>query len=303
LGALAASFNTMVENLRESRQALAQLNTELEKRVEERTLQLQTTNRELETFSYSVSHDLRSPLARISGLCELLVQDDGLEDPEEVRRTIERIDLSTREMDQLIEALLSLSQVTSGEFSRETLNLSNLVQTLAEELRQRDPGRKIEFNIAPGIVAQGDRSLLLVVLANLLGNAWKFTSRQPHPRIEFGFLHRHGQRAYFVRDNGAGFDMSQAEKLFAPFQRLHDSEAFSGTGIGLATVQRIIHRHGGLIWAEGAVGQGATFFFTLAPRVSSETGREPPQKRPGEIALRQPPPDDMNIPQVSGSSS
>ncbi|AMV73065.1 ATP-binding protein [Desulfuromonas carbonis] len=262
-GNLAAQFDTMVDRLQQSRADVERLNRELEQRVIDRTLQLETANRELQSFSYSVSHDLRTPLARISALCQVLLADETLPEPPEIMATLQRIGQSTQEMEQLIQALLSLSQVTSGELNRTAVDLSALVETLAAELRQRQPQRSAEFRIAPGVVVNGDRSLLLVVLANLLGNAWKYSARTGTTLIEFGVVQRAGQRTCFVRDNGVGFDMARAEKLFTPFQRLHETGEFDGTGIGLATVQRIIHRHGGQVWAESAPGQGATFYFFL----------------------------------------
>jgi signal transduction histidine kinase len=264
-GVLAASFNDMVARLQQSRTALDRLNADLEKRVEERTDQLRTANRELETFSYSVSHDLRSPLARIQALCQILQDPDDPDLSGEAAESIERIAQATEDMDQLIAALLSLSQVASGEMNRRPVDLSAMARTLVEELRQREPERSTTIRIAPDVVVDGDPSLLLVAMANLLGNAWKFTARTSRPKIEFGALPADGSRTFFVRDNGAGFDMEQAEKIFSPFRRLHEEEEFKGTGIGLATVQRIIHRHGGRIWAEGEIGRGATFLFTLGP--------------------------------------
>jgi signal transduction histidine kinase len=267
-GALAVSFDTMVENLQRSREDIDRLNLELEQRVIERTNQLQLSNRELESFSYSVSHDLRGPLSRISGMCQLALVVDEKPLPEDLAEVLSRIDQATREMDQMIAALLNLSRVSSGPLSRSLVDLSAMAGTLAEELRERDPARQVEFRIAPGLRTNGDPGLLLVALSNLLGNAWKYTAKASRPVIEFGLLHRGGQRTVFVRDNGAGFPMDQAGRLFAPFQRLHETDEFDGTGVGLATVQRIIHRHGGEIWAEGAVGQGATFYFTLGLRAT-----------------------------------
>jgi signal transduction histidine kinase len=262
-GSLAAQFDAMVDRLRDSRADVERLNSDLENRVVERTLQLETTNRELQSFSYSVSHDLRTPLSRINALCQILLEDDSPPEPAAVHASLERIAHSTQEMEQLIQALLSLSQVTSEELNRGPVNISQLAETLVAELRQREPQRRCDFRIAPGVMINGDRGLLLLALANLLGNAWKYSARTDAALIEFGILQRAGQRTCFVRDNGAGFDMAHAEKLFIPFQRLHETGEFDGTGIGLATVQRIIHRHGGRIWAEGAVGEGATFYFTV----------------------------------------
>ncbi len=275
-GALAASFDTMVENLQRSREDIDRLNLELEQRVVERTNQLQLSNRELESFSYSVSHDLRGPLSRISGLCQLALVDQEKPLPDEFIQILSRIDQATLEMDQMIAALLNLARVSSGPLSRNPVDLSAQAATLVQELSQRDPARQVECRIAPGIRVNGDQGLLLVALANLLGNAWKYTARTPRPVIEFGLLHRGGRRTVFVRDNGAGFTMDQADRLFIPFQRLHEDDEFEGTGIGLATVQRIIQRHGGEIWAEGAVGKGATFYFTLEPGTPNPGANSPP---------------------------
>lgn len=275
-GALADSFDTMVARLQQSRVQLDQFNAHLEQRVAERTTQLQTANRELESFSYSVSHDLRAPLSRVDAICQMLLEGEEYGDQVELRQALARIAEGTRQMDETIEALLGLAQVTSGGMQRETVDVSELVELLSGELGQRDPQRRVTFRIAPGIRGEGDRSLLLVALANLLDNAWKFTAERPEAVIEFGVVSREGQRTCFLRDNGAGFDPSHAERLFSPFQRLHETEAFSGTGIGLATVQRIIHRHGGRIWAEGEVGAGATFFFTLGPARANRPGADEP---------------------------
>ena len=262
-GLLAAQFDAMVDRLRHSRADVERLNSELEQRVEERTRQLETANRELQSFSYSVSHDLRTPLARISAHCHLLLADEESPDEATVRATLDRINDSTEEMEQLIQALLGLSRVGSEELHRGPVNLSRLAETLASELREREPQRQVEFRIAAHVVADGDRGLLQAALANLLGNAWKYSAKTEHSVIEFDLLPDARQRTYFVRDNGAGFDMSCAEQLFIPFRRLHETGEFDGTGIGLATVQRIVHRHGGRIWAKGAIGRGATFYFTL----------------------------------------
>lgn len=277
-GTLAAQFDAMVENLQASRADVERLNAALEERVVERTRQLETANRELESFAYSVSHDLRAPLARISAQCQLLLADEQDVTTEQALQALRRIGRSGEEMEQLIQALLGLSQVTSGELQRESVDLSALARTLAEELQQRDPGRRVEFVIAPGVRVHGDYGLLLVALANLFENAWKYSARSAAARIEFGILQRNGQRACFVRDNGIGFDMARAEELFTPFKRLHETGEFDGSGIGLATVERIVSRHGGRIWAEGTEGAGATFYFTLGgpPAPPPAASIEPP---------------------------
>ncbi len=225
--------------------------------------QLEAANQELEAFSYSVSHDLRAPLRSIDGFSEALREDYADQLDENGKDSLRRIRAATQRMGQLIDDLLNLSRVTRAELRRETVDLSRLAKTIGTELRQRDPQRHVEFIVPEGLVTSGDPQLLRVVLDNLLGNAWKFTSKQSQARIEFGSNATNGTQAFFVRDNGAGFDMAYASKLFGAFQRLHAMEEFAGTGIGLATVQRIINRHGGRVWAEAAVNQGATFYFTL----------------------------------------
>jgi two-component system sensor histidine kinase/response regulator len=224
---------------------------------------LANANRELETFSYSVSHDLRAPLRSISGFSQALVEDESDRLDERGHDYLRRIQGATLRMSQLIDDLLALARVSRGELQRCNTNLGDLARASAEVLQASDPGRRVEWLIAPDLPADADPRMLKIVFENLLGNAWKFTRKRPDARVEVGQQGRDGQRVYYVRDNGAGFDMNHAEKLFAPFQRLHSTAEFEGTGVGLATVQRIIHRHGGRIWAESATGHGATFSFTL----------------------------------------
>jgi light-regulated signal transduction histidine kinase (bacteriophytochrome) len=236
---------------------------ELEERVAERTFELVAVNKELAAFAYSVSHDLRAPLRGIDGFSQALLEDYADKLDAEGQDYLRRVQAAGQRMGQLIDDLLNLSRVTRGEMRRETVDLSGLAQMIASEIQQREPERHVEFIIAEGLVAKGDARLLRVVLENLVGNAWKFTAKHPRARIEFGVTLHKGKRAYFVRDDGVGFDIAYADKLFGAFQRLHSVTEFEGTGIGLATVQRIIHRHGGRVWGEGEPGQGATFYFTL----------------------------------------
>jgi PAS domain S-box-containing protein len=224
---------------------------------------LAATNKELEAFSYSVSHDLRSPLRSIDGFSQALLEDYQEKLDEKGQDYLRRLRGASQKMGELIDAILKLSRLTRSEMRHEPINLSALAKEIANRLQETQPERKVKFVIDKELTANGDPQLLRVLLENLLGNAWKFTKKQPQAEIEFSMEQNNGKKAYFIRDNGAGFDMTYADKLFNAFQRLHDASEFPGTGIGLATVQRIIHRHGGAIWAEGAVGKGANFHFTL----------------------------------------
>ena len=242
---------------------LRRLNEELEGRVRWRTAQLEAFNNELEAFSYSVSHDLRAPLRAIDGFSQILLEDYEDKLDEEGRLYLRRTKNASQRMGHLIDDLLNLSRMTRSEMRRESVDLSALVEGVVEDLRGTSPEHEVDVIVEEGLVVNGDESLLRVALENLLGNAWKFTRDRARPRIEFGTLEHEDTPAYFVRDNGVGFDMAYADKLFGAFQRLHSTGEFEGTGIGLATVQRIIHRHGGRVWAEGNIGSGATFYFTL----------------------------------------
>ncbi len=244
--------------------ALLEEQQTLVRRLHQRTAQLEATNKELEAFSYSVSHDLRAPLRSIDGFSLALLEDYGDRLDAHGQDYLQRVRAATQRMAQLIDDLLGLARVTRSELRHEHVDLSTLTATIVGEFQRAYPDRQVEVVIAPGLVAHADTRLLHVVLENLLGNAWKFTVKCPCARIEVGAVPCDGQVAYFVRDNGAGFDMAYADKLFGAFQRLHAMTEFSGTGIGLATVQRIIHRHGGRVWAEAAVEQGATFYFTVS---------------------------------------
>jgi signal transduction histidine kinase len=224
---------------------------------------LEHKNRELESFSYAVSHDLRAPLRRIDSFSRAILESQGERLDEQGRRYLERVREASQHMSQLIDDVLYLSRVTRAELRDLEVDLSALVTLILSRLQESEPARKVETRVRPGVVVTGDAQLLRIALENLLENAWKFTSKKADARIEFGVTQVAGEPTYFVRDNGAGFDMTYAERLFGPFQRLHPQDEFPGSGIGLATVQRIIHRHGGQVSAEGLVGQGATFQFTL----------------------------------------
>lgn len=239
------------------------LNETLERQVEERTAQLKAANKELEAFSYSVSHDLRSPLRSIDGFSKALLEDYSDRLDEEGVGHLRRVRAATQRMGRLIDDLLKLSRITRSEMGREEVDLSAAARAVVEELRKAQPGRRVTCRVAEGVTAEGDGRLLRVALENLLSNAWKFTANREDAIVEFGATGRDGRPVYFVRDNGAGFDMAYADKLFGAFQRLHGVTEFEGTGIGLSIVQRIVRRHGGEVWAEAAVGEGATFFFTL----------------------------------------
>jgi len=273
LQTLADQLSIAIENAR-LYERLRDHAAELEQRVAERTVELAAVNKELEAFAYSVSHDLRAPLRSIDGFSRALLEDYEDRLDAEGQDYLHRVRASCQRMGQLIDDLLRLSRVTRGEMRREPVDLSALAQEIAVELQETQPERRVEFIIQPGLAADGDARLLRVVLENLLGNAWKFTGKRRQARIEFGLTEAEGRSVYFVSDNGAGFDMAYADRLFGAFQRLHSLAEFRGTGIGLATVQRVIHRHGGHVWAEGAVGQGATFYFTLGTRMGEINGEQ-----------------------------
>jgi PAS domain S-box-containing protein len=251
-------------------EAVRQLNAELEQRVQARTAELAATNRELEAFCYSVSHDLRAPLRSMDGFSQALLEDYGSLLDDTGRDFLNRVRSNSQRMGRLIDDLLNLSRLTRAHMRHTAVDLTELAESTIVELRKAEPSRTVDVRIAPGLTATGDPVLLGVALTNLLGNAWKFTGRRPDAVIEVGAERLPvpagipvSQTVFYVRDNGAGFDPKYADKLFTPFQRLHAMEEFPGTGIGLATVQRVINRHGGRVWFESAPGQGATFYFTV----------------------------------------
>ena len=258
LGVLAEGFNDMLAEIQRR-------DAELEQRVADRTAALEASNKELEAFSYSVSHDLRAPLRAIDGFSKALLEDCGEKLDEVATKHLDRVRTATRQMGNLIDDLLNLSRLSRAELRRERFDLGSVGKEIVAELRRAQPERQgVTFVIAEGLMVDADAQLLRVVLDNLLRNAWKFTAKHPAARIELGQKMDGGRRIFFVQDDGAGFDMAHSNLLFAPFQRLHRQSDFEGTGVGLATVQRIIHRHGGEIWAEGALERGATFSFTLS---------------------------------------
>jgi signal transduction histidine kinase len=239
---------------------------DLERRVVERTAELSVANRHLQSFSYSVSHDLRAPLRAVTGFGDVLAEDFGDRLGPEGLQIVGRIREAAQRMDRLIDGMLSLGRAVETDMERGAVDLTRLAKEVSQDLRAAEPARTIEIVIEEGLTAVGDAVLLRAVLSNLLGNAWKFTARRSDPRIEVGRFPSEDTGTFFVRDNGAGFDMRHADKLFGVFQRLHRQDEFQGTGVGLATVERIVARHGGRVWAEGRVGEGATFFFSLHER-------------------------------------
>lgn len=255
-----------ISGRKQAEDEISRLNIDLEHRVSERTRQLESANKELEAFSYSVSHDLRSPLRSIDGFSRVLLQNYHAQLDPTGKDWLERICRASQRMGNLIDDMLLLSQVARSPLRRETVNLSNIAENVADELRKTFPVREVRFILQDDLIIYGDSGLLRVVIDNLLGNAWKYTGKKSGAEIEFGAREINGEATFFVRDNGTGFDMNYAHKLFGPFQRLHGLDEFEGTGIGLATVQRIIHRHYGKVWADAIEGQGATFYFTLPQR-------------------------------------
>jgi light-regulated signal transduction histidine kinase (bacteriophytochrome) len=252
--------------VREAEARVREANAGLERRVAERTAELEAANRELESFAYSVSHDLRGPLRTIVSFSGMLLADHGDRLDAAGLDALRRVCASGRRMSELIDALLALSRIGRQEMRHEGVDVSALALAILEGLREGEPGRDVAVSVAPGLEARADRALLRVVLENLLGNAWKYSAGRPGARIEVrATTGADGARWFTVRDNGAGFDMAHADQLFLPFRRLHSEREFPGHGIGLATVARIVRRHGGAVRAEGRVGDGAAFSFTLEP--------------------------------------
>jgi signal transduction histidine kinase len=256
---------------KQAREEILQLNASLEQRVAARTAELAAANKELESFSYSVSHDLRAPLRSIDGFSRIVLEDYAPKLDADGRDSLNRIRAAAQRMGQLIDDMLNLSRISRAELHRERVDLTALVREVADGLRRHEPARPVELTVADGLAADCDPRLMRIVLENLLGNAWKFTGKCAAPCIEVGVVPATQPATYFVKDNGAGFDEAYAGKLFGVFQRLHSTEQFAGTGIGLANVQRVIHRHGGRVWAAAQVGRGATFYFTLENSAGAET--------------------------------
>jgi signal transduction histidine kinase len=265
LAVLIDSFNEMLREIQQRDTALHKAQAELEQRVLERTRELVSANRELEAFSYSVSHDLRGPLDALNGFSYLLLTTSAGRLDANGKESVMGIRAASQRMSELIDDLLNLSRVTTSVMQREKVDLSALARAIMEELCRESPQRNVEFIAPPAVDANADGHLVRIVVDNLLRNAWKYTSHHPRARIEFGVHSANGRKVYFVKDDGSGFDPRSANRLFQAFQRLHSSAEFPGNGIGLATVRRIVQRHGGEVWAEGAVEKGATFYFTLEP--------------------------------------
>ncbi len=265
----AQTLEKTIEELRTTTVSRDELAIEVTQRKQaEQSLQaanivLASSNADLEAFAYSVSHDLRAPLRSIDGFSQALMKDYSDKLDEQGKDYLQRVRSATQRMGVFIDDMLSLSRVTRSEMRRETVDLSTMAQSIASELQKTQPERQVDFVIAPGLTTSGDSQLLHQLMENLLGNGWKFTGQHPKARIEFGVTRVNGKETFFVRDDGVGFDMTYADKLFGFFQRLHSQEEFPGIGVSLATVQRIVRRHGGQVWTEGKVDEGATFYFTL----------------------------------------
>ena len=269
IGGLVSAFNTMLETIAAQNQQISEHTNNLEIKVTERTQELAIANRELEAFSYSVSHDLKAPLRIIEGFSRALEEDYGNQLDETARDYLTRVRVGSFKMSQLITNLLQLSRVTRQELLKESFDITKLSHKIVNELCSQEPDRKVNIQIKGSMPVKGDTDLVEILLDNLIGNAWKYSQKKKQTSIEVGFTTHMGNNIYFVRDAGSGFDMKFADQLFKPFNRLHSPEEFEGSGIGLATVSRIIERHHGKIWAESTLGEGSTFFFTLFPTSSN----------------------------------
>jgi signal transduction histidine kinase len=274
LSVLINSFNEMLREIQQRDNALQKAHNELEQRVSERTRELVSANRELEAFSYSVSHDLRGPLDALNGFSYVLAKNYGDNLDAGGKQSLQGIRTAAKRMAELIDDLLNLSRVTTSTMNREEIDLSEFARSITEELQHIEPDRKVEFVVPARAQAYADPRLLRIVMDNLLRNAWKYTSRHDRARIEFGREVKNDRIVYFVKDDGSGFSPQSADRLFQPFQRLHSAAEFPGNGIGLATVRRIVQRHGGEVWAEGRVEMGAIFYFTLGS-LGNSAGRGP----------------------------
>lgn len=269
IGIMTEAFNLMIKNLKEEKvknKDIVEEKSALESEIlirKHTEAALENANKELESFSYSVSHDLRTPLRAIDGFSQALLEDYSNKLDEIGKNYLRYVREASQKMSQLIDDILSLSRITRSELARKMVNISDIAQSVVGELRDAEPARIVEIIIQGNLIDNVDPHLMRIVLSNLLGNSWKFTSKTSSPSISFGTFMKDGKKIYFVRDNGAGFDMTYSKKLFGAFQRLHATTEFPGTGIGLATVSRIIHRHNGTIWAKGEVNKGATFYFTV----------------------------------------
>lgn len=252
-----------ITDRKKAEKEIQSLNLELEERVVSRTAQLTAANKELEAFAYSLSHDLRAPLRCIDGYSLTILEDYDSKLDSHGRHYLKRMRTASQHMAQLIDDMLRLSRVVRSELQKKSVNISEMASAIAEQIKSMSPERSVEFIIAPELIVNADQNMMRIVLENLLENSWKFTSRHATGRIELNRMDKDGETVYYVRDDGAGFEMEFATKLFSPFQRLHSDEDFEGTGIGLATVNRIISRHGGRVWASSEVEKGATFYFTL----------------------------------------
>lgn len=275
---LAAVVTRDITEFKKAENEILRLNAELEQRVLERTAELEAANKELEAFSYSVSHDLRAPLRAIDGFSQALLEDYGGRLDESGQRYLKRVRAASMRMADLIDDMLKLSRVTRAEIRHQAVDLSALADSVVGELKAAEPDRSVDIALQTGLEVEGDPQLLRIALVNLLSNAWKFTKLEPSPRIELGSLDTEAEPRFYVRDNGVGFDMTYSDKLFGAFQRLHTENEFPGTGIGLAIVQRIIHRHGGRVWAKSAINQGSTFYFTIPPPHHLERGHDVHEK-------------------------